>query len=76
MGERAVMVALVVKKVMPARPEEHIPPDSQHGNMLWSLLTRCLAQEPGDRPSAADTLEIVSPSVRHRLTSHIDVFKL
>jgi hypothetical protein len=69
MGEMAVLMALAVTKAIPARPEEQIPSASQHGDTLWSLLTRCWAREPGDRPSSAAAVDIVSSYNNYGATS-------
>ncbi|KAG8790282.1 hypothetical protein FRC12_012286 [Ceratobasidium sp. 428] len=59
-SERAVMFAITMKRVCPDRPETHIPPDSQHGDTLWSLLKSCWEFEPGERPSAVNVAQAVS----------------
>jgi hypothetical protein len=75
MGEIAVLTAIAVRKDIPSRPEEHIPSDSDHGDMMWSLLTRCWAQVPGDRPSAGDVAKIVGPFIRRGSAPHADVLE-
>lgn len=50
--DTAVCAAILFKKRIPARPEEHLPTNSKLNNMLWSLLKRCWAFEPEHRPSA------------------------
>ncbi|CUA74352.1 Protein-tyrosine kinase 2-beta [Rhizoctonia solani] len=52
--EQAVMVAILFKKAIPARPTAYIPHDSAHGDLLWDLITRCWAYEPNDRPHAGE----------------------
>ncbi|KAG9084445.1 hypothetical protein FRC06_004082 [Ceratobasidium sp. 370] len=45
----AVVKAIVTGQI-PARPEAHIPSNSQDGDALWSLLKDCWATEPKERP--------------------------
>ncbi|KAG8683483.1 hypothetical protein FRC11_013517, partial [Ceratobasidium sp. 423] len=52
--EQAIYAAILVRNETPERPEMHIPVDSRDGDALWSLLKKCWATEPGDRPSAVD----------------------
>ncbi|KAF8607272.1 kinase-like protein [Ceratobasidium sp. AG-I] len=49
--DHGVYVKLVLKKEAPKRPEEAIPSSSQHGNVLWGLLTSCWIGDPKGRPS-------------------------
>ncbi|KAG8692071.1 hypothetical protein FRC09_011477, partial [Ceratobasidium sp. 395] len=56
-SERAVMFAITIKRVCPERPETHIPPNSEHGDTLWSLLKSCWEFEPEERPSAANVAQ-------------------
>lgn len=56
----AVYVAIVLKKQVPGRPEEHLPTDSKRDNMLWSLLEWCWAFESKRRPSAKQVRDEVS----------------
>lgn len=60
--DSAVIAAILVKKVIPVRPEAHIPSDSKRNNMLWSLLEQCWAFEPEDRPTAKRARDILSDS--------------
>ncbi|KAG8712062.1 hypothetical protein FRC08_015072, partial [Ceratobasidium sp. 394] len=58
--DTAVACAVMIMKVHPERPQDHIPEGSRHGNILWSLLQSCWAYEPDDRPSATQVKERVS----------------
>ncbi|KAG8728311.1 hypothetical protein FRC10_005090, partial [Ceratobasidium sp. 414] len=58
-GDRAVMVAVVIKKEFPKRPLEHIPQGSPAGDKLWSLLEKCWTYEPEQRPTAAQVVNVV-----------------
>ncbi|KAG8706986.1 putative actin patch assembly and actin polymerization protein [Ceratobasidium sp. 394] len=49
----------MVLKEPPTRPEAHIPSDSRNGDALWSLLKRCWANEPRERPKASDVAKIM-----------------
>ncbi|KAG9092042.1 hypothetical protein FRC06_000270 [Ceratobasidium sp. 370] len=60
------MVAVFSKRC-PERPAEHIPEDSLHGNILWSLLNSCWAYEPGDRPKASGVKDIMQGVAREGL---------
>ncbi|KAF8596874.1 kinase-like protein [Ceratobasidium sp. AG-I] len=57
--EYDVINAVLEMKELPARPKEHIPPNSTQGDTLWSLLARCWAYEPLERPSAAEIRDIM-----------------
>ncbi|KAG8735222.1 hypothetical protein FRC10_010837 [Ceratobasidium sp. 414] len=57
-AELAVIFA-VVNRECPKRPLEQIPADSERGDMFWSLLKRCWAYEPGDRPSAREVKDFM-----------------
>ncbi|KAG8748809.1 hypothetical protein FRC11_011862, partial [Ceratobasidium sp. 423] len=52
--DQAVYTAIVIRNKTPERPERHIPVDSRDGDALWSLLNKCWAYKPDDRPSAVD----------------------
>ncbi|KAG9124187.1 hypothetical protein FRC07_012502, partial [Ceratobasidium sp. 392] len=54
-----VLVAVLVKRETPDRPERHIPSNSQCGDILWSLLKSCWEFEPEKRPDAGSVAEIV-----------------
>lgn len=56
----AVCAAILLKKQIPPRPEEHLPSDSKLDNMLWSLLEQCWAFKPEHRPSAKKVQDEVS----------------
>ncbi|KAG8785574.1 hypothetical protein FRC12_017415 [Ceratobasidium sp. 428] len=64
--EQRVIVMVTVEKKHPKRPETHIPLKSEHGNTLWSLLTQCWANEPGERPKASEILETLSRLIEAR----------
>ncbi|KAG9119107.1 hypothetical protein FRC07_006040, partial [Ceratobasidium sp. 392] len=55
--DAAVLSAVFMKKETPKRPEQ-IPPDSEHGDTLWSLLQSCWTYDPSERPIAAEVAEI------------------
>ncbi|KAG9087401.1 hypothetical protein FRC07_012830, partial [Ceratobasidium sp. 392] len=59
MNDHAVYFAVAVTKEPPARLEDYIPPNSPHGDTLWSLLLRCWAHEPKDRPTAESVGDIM-----------------
>lgn len=48
-----VVGAVALRKMIPSRPEDEIPSNSIHGNILWALLSSCWARKPKLRPSAA-----------------------
>jgi hypothetical protein len=62
-SDRAIHYAIVVKKKIPKRPEDHIPPDSICGDILWTLLRSCWSNNPQRRPSAADVRDFVSAMI-------------
>ncbi|KAG8779179.1 hypothetical protein FRC12_024593 [Ceratobasidium sp. 428] len=64
-SERAVMFAITIQRVCPERPEEHIPPNSEHGDTLWTLLKSCWEFEPEGRPSAANVAQAVSEDAKY-----------
>ncbi|KAG8741323.1 hypothetical protein FRC10_002985 [Ceratobasidium sp. 414] len=59
--------AIAIKNETPKRPEEHIPPNSQHGDALWSLLQSCWEFEPEKRLGAANVAEIMKGITREGL---------
>ncbi|KAJ1303910.1 hypothetical protein OPQ81_008321 [Rhizoctonia solani] len=58
--EQAVIAAILLKKVIPARPTSYIPHNSPHGDLLWDLLTRCWVYAPADRPYAEQVQGLMS----------------
>ena len=52
--DQAVYTAIVIRHKTPERPETYIPHQSRDGDSLWSLLIKCWAYEPDDRPSASE----------------------
>lgn len=58
--EQAVFIAIFVSKKIPARPEAHIPTNGKHDDILWTLLLRCWAYEPEDRPKAELVRDMMS----------------
>ncbi|KAG9077023.1 hypothetical protein FRC06_009141, partial [Ceratobasidium sp. 370] len=58
----ALYKTILVDKETPARPEENIPSNSKHGDILWLLLQSCWEYEPEKRPSATEVARIVSRS--------------
>ncbi|KAG8686586.1 hypothetical protein FRC08_012432, partial [Ceratobasidium sp. 394] len=54
-----VITMVVVLKELPTRPKVHIPPNSRHGDALWSLLKRCWVNEPEERPKASEVAKIM-----------------
>ncbi|KAG8735973.1 hypothetical protein FRC10_009948, partial [Ceratobasidium sp. 414] len=63
----ALMRAVGIKNETPKRPEESIPSNSQHGDVLWSLLQSCWEFEPEQRPSAAKVVAIMKGITREGL---------
>ncbi|KAG8729661.1 hypothetical protein FRC12_020818 [Ceratobasidium sp. 428] len=57
--ERQVYSAIMQKK-LPPRPENQIPSDSNDGDRLWELITRCWTEDTAKRPDAVEVGEIVS----------------
>ncbi|KAG8793927.1 hypothetical protein FRC12_001151 [Ceratobasidium sp. 428] len=57
--EMAVIPAVLLQKELPERPHQYIPSNSEHGETLWSLLKRCWAYEPRDRPSASQVKDMM-----------------
>ncbi|KAJ1305299.1 hypothetical protein OPQ81_000323 [Rhizoctonia solani] len=51
--DMAVIHAVLVRQLHPARPLEQIP-QSPKGDELWGLLERCWSYEPKNRPKASD----------------------
>ncbi|KAH7322159.1 hypothetical protein B0J17DRAFT_684474 [Rhizoctonia solani] len=47
------IISLVCQRKHPRRSQEHIPTNSQDGDKLWRLLTKCWAYNPKERPSAS-----------------------
>ncbi|KAG8684981.1 hypothetical protein FRC08_013377, partial [Ceratobasidium sp. 394] len=66
-SEFGVLSAVTIRKEVPARPEEQIPSRSQQGDLLWSLLKRCWANEPTDRPSSSEVAETMQKMTREGL---------
>ncbi|KAG9121785.1 hypothetical protein FRC07_002111, partial [Ceratobasidium sp. 392] len=58
-SEYVVISAVTTRRQIPPRPEEQIPENSRQGDILWSLLKRCWAHEPNDRPSASEATKKV-----------------
>jgi hypothetical protein len=54
----AVVFAIIENRA-PERPEKYIPTASVHGDLIWSLLSRCWALNPELRPTAAQVREEV-----------------
>jgi hypothetical protein len=61
-ADHAVVVAVAVRKEIPRRPEDHIPSESDHGDILWEMLKRCWSPDPKARPRASEAVAIVSSS--------------
>ncbi|KAG9082691.1 hypothetical protein FS749_006646 [Ceratobasidium sp. UAMH 11750] len=66
-GIIAVMRAIAIRNEIPERPEDKIPSDSQHGDILWSLLQSCWDFQPKKRPGAAEVAEIMKGITREGL---------
>ncbi|KAG9123133.1 hypothetical protein FRC07_000195 [Ceratobasidium sp. 392] len=56
--EIGVIIAISAKKI-PLRPEDPIPRESQDGDRLWLLLTKCWTYEPSKRPQADEVESIM-----------------
>ncbi|CUA73310.1 hypothetical protein RSOLAG22IIIB_05258 [Rhizoctonia solani] len=52
----AVMRSVGVEGKLPDRPLEYIPPRSEKGDELWSLLSHCWNSDPARRPSIFEVL--------------------
>ncbi|CAE6457797.1 unnamed protein product [Rhizoctonia solani] len=52
-ADMAVIHAVLVRKLQPARPLKEIPQNAK-GDELWGLLERCWSYEPKNRPKASD----------------------
>ncbi|KAG9081613.1 hypothetical protein FRC07_014469, partial [Ceratobasidium sp. 392] len=63
----ALGMAVAIKNEIPKRPEEHIPLNSQRGEVLWSLLKSCWEFEPEKRPDAGSVAEIMKGVTREGL---------
>ncbi|KAG9088934.1 hypothetical protein FS749_001742 [Ceratobasidium sp. UAMH 11750] len=63
----ALVKTMLVDKAIPKRPEESIPSNSEHGDVLWSLLQRCWDHEPENRPSATEVAKIMNGITREGL---------
>jgi hypothetical protein len=60
--------AVALQHQLPARPERFIPTASEHGDQLWSILRRCWATNPGDRPRADEVRTVVSMAITPNVT--------
>ncbi|KAG9092271.1 hypothetical protein FS749_015866 [Ceratobasidium sp. UAMH 11750] len=63
----ALYKTLLVDKENPKRPEENVTSNSQHGNILWSLLQDCWEYEPEKRTSATQVAKIMGGITREGL---------
>ncbi|KAG9075692.1 hypothetical protein FS749_012612 [Ceratobasidium sp. UAMH 11750] len=63
----ALLKTIFIDKEIPKRPEENIPSNSKHGDVLWSLLQRCWEYKPEKRPSTPEVAEIVRQSHTHHV---------
>ncbi|CAE6479480.1 unnamed protein product [Rhizoctonia solani] len=43
----------IMNKILPERPEKHIPTGGEQADLLWQLLNQCWASDPLHRPAAA-----------------------
>ncbi|KAF8596585.1 kinase-like protein [Ceratobasidium sp. AG-I] len=62
-SDHGVYAALLLRKELPQRPRDSIPPGSKNGDSLWELLTTCWAFDPQNRPSAGhvrDTMHTIA----------------
>ncbi|QRV92835.1 Tyrosine kinase catalytic domain protein [Ceratobasidium sp. AG-Ba] len=55
----AILHDVIIKKAIPNRPEAHIPSESKHGDVLWSLLISCWRFSPEQRLSVNEVMNIV-----------------
>ncbi|KAG8718564.1 hypothetical protein FRC08_004980 [Ceratobasidium sp. 394] len=63
----AMIRTIAFKKELPRRPEDNIPSNSRHGDVLWSLLEGCWEFEPKKRPGATGVANIMSGITREGL---------
>ncbi|KAG9085314.1 hypothetical protein FS749_004533 [Ceratobasidium sp. UAMH 11750] len=63
----ALIKAVAIKNELPKRPEKHVPPNSQHGDVIWWLLQSCWEFEPEKRRNAAEVAEIMGEITREGL---------
>ncbi|KAG8690671.1 hypothetical protein FRC08_010455, partial [Ceratobasidium sp. 394] len=63
----ALIKAIAIKNETPKRPEESIPPNSQHGDALWSLLQSCWEFDSEKRPGATEVAKIMKGITREGL---------
>lgn len=52
-----VIVKNILSGVRPMRPEEQIPSNRRHADLLWSLLTSCWAHSAQGRPTPIEVLD-------------------
>ncbi|KAG8714221.1 hypothetical protein FRC09_017862 [Ceratobasidium sp. 395] len=56
-NEAAVIVAILIERQHPKRPEDTIPAKSWQGDALWSLLESCWSWNPKDRPEVPSVVK-------------------
>ncbi|CAE6408933.1 unnamed protein product [Rhizoctonia solani] len=59
--DQSLLVYIVIRKMLPDRPEKAIPTRSQYGDHLWATLRKCWSYNPKNRPSAETVLERITP---------------
>ncbi|CAE6456818.1 unnamed protein product [Rhizoctonia solani] len=57
----------IMNKILPERPEKHIPTGDEQADLLWQLLNQCWASDPLHRPAAATVRDKVMLSYATRL---------
>ncbi|CAE7114077.1 unnamed protein product [Rhizoctonia solani] len=55
----AVIMRRIIAGIIPSRPETHVPSGVEQADRLWSLITRCWAFNPLERPKAWEVKNIM-----------------
>ncbi|CUA70595.1 Focal adhesion kinase 1 [Rhizoctonia solani] len=55
----AILYHVLARKI-PARPETHIPTGLEQADQLWSIITRCWAYDPNERPKAGEVRNVMA----------------
>ncbi|CUA77044.1 Kelch repeat-containing protein 2 [Saccharomyces cerevisiae S288c] [Rhizoctonia solani] len=57
-NDAEVMLKLV-KREVPSRPESYLPSGVEHFDNFWTMLTKCWAYDPAERPTAKDIARLI-----------------